>query len=92
MHTGSNSYEVQDLLLFDDEESQGSVARRMPMAHSSENAFEEFKLKMVMRIYGISRDIAKKYIARRKGEVEALYRKRTDELVNAERESYMLDL
>ena len=79
MDVGSDGKEIQDLFLFDEDEKVVSQRNRMPVTRSAANVFEELKIKMVMRIYGISRDIAKRYIARRMDEVDALQLKRAAE-------------
>ena len=75
----SENFEIGDLFPVDEIETLGTSRSRVCEVRSSESVFEDLKIKMVMRIYCIPRELAKRHAARRKKEAEAARRKRQAE-------------
>jgi hypothetical protein len=75
----SENFKIEDLFPIDEIEKLGTSRSRMCEVRSGESVFEDLKIKMVMRIYCISRELAKRHVARRKKEVEAARRRRQAE-------------
>ena len=71
---------TEDLFDFDSVEKINIRCAGASYVHVGEDVFEEFKVKMVMRIWNVSRDDARRYIARRSKEAAAIRRKHQERL------------
>ena len=80
MNANIGKDEIENLFDFDLVDKINIRCAAVPDVHVNDDAFEEFKLNMVMRIWNVSRDDARRYIARRKREVAALRKKRQAEI------------
>ena len=70
---------IEELFDFDQIDKINVRCASVAPVHVSEDAFEEFELNMVMRIWNVSRADARRYMARRRKEVEALRKRRQAE-------------
>ena len=70
---------IEELFDFDQIDKINVRCAAAPSVPVNEDAFEEFEINMVMRIWSVSRADARRYMARRRKEVEALRKRRRAE-------------